>query len=155
MTLSSMHNETPSSVPAASSQPAPFRFRLLSIIYDTLILLAIWIITIVLLVTILQDYVLGAWVQSLLFIESFVFFTYFWTARGQTAGMVAWRLQISCEGQFTIKHAFLRFMGGLLSFLCLGIGFFWIWIDKDRRSWSDIMSSSRIIRQTRSEPQNR
>lgn len=130
-----------------SLQPAQFRFRLLSIIYDTLILLAIWIVTIVLLVTIAQDYVIGAWVQSLLFIESFAFFAYFWIARGQTAGMVAWRLQISSDEPFTIKHAFLRFIGGLLSFLCLGLGFFWIWIDKDRRSWSDLMSSSQIVRQ--------
>lgn len=132
---------------AESLEPARFRFRLLSIIYDTLILLAIWIVTIVLLVTIAQDYVIGAWVQSLLFIESFAFFAYFWIARGQTAGMVAWRLQISSDEPFTIKHAFLRFIGGLLSFLCLGLGFFWIWIDKDRRSWSDLMSSSQIVRQ--------
>ena len=148
-----MTNQSESNVSgelAENLQPAPFRFRLLSMIYDTLILLAIWIVTIVLLVTIAQDYVIGAWVQSLLFIETFAFFSYFWIARGQTAGMVAWRLQISSDEPFTIKHAFLRFIGGLLSFLCLGLGFFWIWIDKDRRSWSDLMSSSQIVRQVKS-----
>ena len=127
-------------------RPAGLAFRLLSILYDGLILIAIWILTIVLLVTILQDAVLGAWVQSLLFIESFVFFVYFWLARGQTAGMVAWHLYIKSEGTFTLRHASLRFVGGLLSFLCLGLGFVWILFDKDRRSWSDILSSSQIVR---------
>ena len=125
---------------------AKFRYRLLSILYDTLIVVSIWVLTIVLLVTILQDAVVGAWVQSLLFIESFMFFSYFWIARGQTAGMVAWKLQIECDGQFTLKHALYRYIGALLGFLCLGLGFFWIWIDHSRRSWSDIFSSSRIVR---------
>jgi len=140
------HQESESPETDQILKPAAFRYRLLSIIYDTLILLGIWILTIVLLVTLIQDYVVGAWVQSLLFIESFVFFTYFWIARGQTAGMVAWRLQIQCEVRFTLRHAFLRFIGGMLGLACVGLGFLWIYIDKDRRSWSDIFSNSQIVR---------
>ena len=120
-------------------------------IYDALIIIAIWIFTIVLLVTVIGDAVVGAWVQSLLFIELFAFFTFFWIRRGQTIGMRAWRLRMESEEPFTLKKALFRFCGALASFATLGLGYFWIWFEKDRRSWSDIVSGSYIVRYRRVE----
>ncbi len=115
-------------------------------LYDAIIVLAIWVFTIVLLVTLTGDAVVGAWLQSLLFVELFAFFAFFWIHKGQTIGMVAWRLRIESVQTFTLRSALFRFCGALVGFLCLGLGYIWIWIDKDRRSWSDIVSNSYIVR---------
>ena len=61
----------------------------MAMVYDALVVLGIWVFTIVLLVTIRGDAVVGAWVQSLLFVELFAFFAFFWIKRGQTIGMLA------------------------------------------------------------------
>ncbi len=125
---------------------APFRYRLAAMLYDTIIVAAIWVFTIVLLVTLTGDSVVGAWVQSLLFIELFVFFAFFWIHKGQTIGMLAWRLRLESEQPFTLRKAFFRFCGAMASFLTLGVGYYWIWIDPLRRSWPDIFSDSYVVR---------
>ena len=129
-----------------SGERAPFRFRLAAMIYDAFIVIAIWVFTIVLLVTVTGNAVLGAWVQSLLFIELFVFFAFFWIHKGQTIGMLAWRLKLESEEPFTLRKAFFRFVGAIASFLTLGVGYYWIWFDPQRRSWPDIFSNSYIVR---------
>ena len=115
-------------------------------VYDTLVVVAIWVTTIVIAVTIADEAVVGAWVQSLLFIEVFVFFAYFWINRGQTIGMLAWRLKLTSTESFTLRHALLRFVGALFSFACFGLGYIWIWFDRDRRSWSDMLSNTSVVR---------
>ena len=115
-------------------------------LYDTLILLGIWILTIVILVRIWNDVVYGAWVQSILFTETLTFFVYFWVWRGQTAGMVAWRLQLRANQPFRLKHALLRFLGGMASIATLGLGFVWQLFDENRRSWPDLLSGTQVIR---------
>ena len=128
------------------AERAPFRYRLAAMLYDAIIVVAIWVFTIVLLVTLTGDAVLGAWVQSLLFIELFVFFAFFWIHKGQTIGMVAWRLRLESEQPFTLRKAFFRFCGAMASFLTLGLGYYWIWFDPQRRSWPDIFSDSYVVR---------
>jgi len=125
---------------------APLRYRLLAILYDTLIILAIWVFTVVALVTLIGDAVLGAWVQTLLFIEMYAFLAFFWCQRGQTIGMLAWHLRIRSDGRFTPTQALGRFIGGLASFATLGLGFIWMWFDRDRMTWSDRLSGSIVVR---------
>lgn len=125
---------------------APLRYRLLAILYDTLIILAIWVFTVVALVTLIGDAVVGAWVQSLLFIEMYAFLVLFWCGRGQTLGMLAWHLRIRSDGRFTPIQALGRFVGGMASFATLGLGFFWMWFDRDHMTWSDRLSRSIVVR---------
>ena len=125
---------------------APRRYRLLAILYDTLIILAIWVFTIVALVTLIGDAVLGAWVQTLLFLEMYAFLAFFWCQRGQTVGMLAWHLRIRSDGPFTPTQALGRFIGGMASFATLGLGFIWMWFDRDRMTWSDRLSGSIVVR---------
>ena len=125
---------------------APLRFRLAAILYDSLVILAIWVFTIVTLVTLIGDAVRGAWVQTLLFIEMYAFLAFFWCLRGQTLGMLAWRLRIRTDGRFTPTQALARFVGGMASFATAGLGFFWMWIDRDGMTWSDRMSGSVVVR---------
>lgn len=125
---------------------APLRYRFAAMLYDTLLVLAIWVTTIVLLVTVTGTAVLGAWVQSLLFLELYAFFAFFWCKRGQTLGMLAWRLRLHADGAFTPGQALRRFVGGIASFATLGLGFFWLWFDPERKTWPDKLSGSRVVR---------
>ncbi|MDE0440696.1 MAG: RDD family protein [Gammaproteobacteria bacterium] len=125
---------------------APLRYRLAAILYDALIILAIWVFTVVALVTLIGDAVLGAWVQTLLFLEMYAFLAFFWCQRGQTIGMLAWHLRIRSDGPFTPTQALGRFVGGMASFATLGLGFVWMWFDRDGMTWSDRLSHSTIVR---------
>ena len=129
-----------------NSQPAGFIVRVMAMIYDALVVLGIWVFTIVILVTIRGDAVIGAWVQSLLFIELFAFFAYFWIKRGQTVGMLAWRLRIVSTEPMSLRRVLLRFIGALLGAACLFLGYIWILFDGERRSWSDLLSGTQVVR---------
>lgn len=132
--------------PANAEPVAALRYRFAAMLYDALIVLAMWIFTIVLLVTLTGDAVLGAWLQSLLFLELYAFFTLSWSHRGQTIGMLAWRLELRSDGRFTPSQALRRFLGGLLSLLALGLGYIWMWFDPNRRTWPDRLSGSTMVR---------
>ena len=126
---------------------AGLRYRLAAMLYDALAVLGIWIATIVVLVTVIGDAVVGAWVQSVLFVESYAYFAFFWCRRGRTPGMLAWRLKIHTSGPFRPAQALRRFVAGLASFLTLGLGFAWMWIDRVKLTWSDRFSGSVVLRE--------
>ena len=129
------------------SNPARFRYRLASTLYDCLILVALWVFTIVILVTATGEAVLGPWIQSLLFVECYSFFSFFWIYRGRTLGMLAWRLKIQSPTQIGHWQALLRFIGGLVSFVPFcGIGLLWA-LRGHRKTWSDIFSGTVIVRE--------
>ena len=138
--------DTPPPAGTAGGTVAPLRFRLAAMLYDALIVLAMWIFTIVLLVTVTGDAVIGAWLQSLLFLEAYAFFTLSWMHRGQTIGMLAWRLELRTDGRFTPAKALRRFVGALLSLFTLGLGHAWMWFDPQRRTWPDRLSDSAVVR---------
>jgi uncharacterized RDD family membrane protein YckC len=116
-------------------------------LYDALLVLALWLFTLFPLVAVSNDFVYGPLVRSLLFLELYGFFAYFWVARGQTLGMLAWRLQVASDygPSLTLTQATLRFMGALASFATLGLGYLWMYLDPERRTWSDRLSSSRVL----------
>ena len=125
---------------------APLRYRLAAMLYDAVTVLGVWVATIVALVTLTGDAVIGAWVQSLLFIETYAYFAFFWCHRGQTLGMLAWRLKLRSDGPFRPTQALIRFAAGLASFATLGLGFVWALFDRDRLTWSDRFSDSIVVR---------
>jgi len=116
-------------------------------LYDAMIVLAIWLLTLFVAVAIHNGAVVGPFVQSVLFIELFAFFAYFWVSRGQTVGMLAWGLRIETDDGPALRpaQALLRFVGALLSFATLGVGYLWMYVDPDRRTWPDMLSKSRVI----------
>lgn len=77
----------------------------------------------------------------------FGFFGWFWTHRGQTLGMTAWRLKIERHdgGRLTWTDALKRFGAACLSWLPVCLGYFWIWIDRDRLAWHDRLSDTRVV----------
>jgi uncharacterized RDD family membrane protein YckC len=127
--------------------PAGLFRRLAAIVYDTLLVAAILISTITLMVVLTNTPVAGRNVLGLLFIESFAFFAYFWIFRGQTLGMLAWRLSIVTGSgyQMTFSQALLRYFGALIGFAALGLGYLWIIIDAEKRAWPDLISDTRVL----------
>jgi uncharacterized RDD family membrane protein YckC len=61
--------------------------------------------------------------------------------------MRAWCLQVVREdgGKFGWRDAALRFFSAMLSWLCLGLGFLWILIDKEKLAWHDRLSRTRVV----------
>ena len=85
--------------------------------------------------------------STLLFLSLFGFFAKFWTHNGQTLGMQVWGLRVqNSDGQaISLWQALLRFLVSICSWLPLGLGFLWQLWDKEKRSWHDIYSESRIV----------
>jgi len=116
-------------------------------IYDALLVLALVMSTIFVIVAFTNASVPGGQVLVLSFLEAFAFFCYFWMFRGQTLGMLAWRLTVrSNDGyRLTFTQAMLRFSAAAISIACAGLGYLWILFDPAQRSWPDMFSDSIIL----------
>lgn len=86
----------------------------------------------------------------LLFYEILVvvsFYCYFWRRTGQTLGMQAWRLRVDNidGGRPSLRQCLLRALVGLPALLLAGLGFWWIWVDRDGRAWHDRASQTKVV----------
>lgn len=130
--------------------------RLLAMVYDTLIVLAIWMLIGGIAVALNQgeaiDSPLGlATLKSLLLITTFLFFGFFWTRSGQTLGMMAWRLRAQSETGYSLSwtQAMIRFFAAMLSIALFGLGY-WITIFSDQKvTWHERWSNSVTVRITK------
>ena len=75
------------------------------------------------------------------------YFLVFWRVSGQTPGMRAWRLRLeTLDGRrLSLGRGLLRLGLALLSWLCLGAGYWWLWLDRERRCWHDRWSGTRVV----------
>ena len=135
--------------------------RLFAIIYDALLLIAIFFavgIPVSILTTFIFNdgnaiteehsfYLINQVIILIsLFSASVGFYVWFWSHGGQTLGMKTWRIKlISDNGQaISQKQAVMRYFSALLSWLVLGLGFLWVLVDTKKRSWHDIYSVSHL-----------
>ena len=113
------------------------------------------------------------WLVQLAVIAAF--FVFFWTTRGQTVGMLAWRLRLQRDngslldwrlslvrlgivgglllpfvvgywliwGHWPDRHARLLAMCGSLAPIVLS--YLWVWIDRERRTWHDRWTGTRVV----------
>ena len=96
--------------------PAGLLRRLGAMVYDILVVVALVMVTLFLLTGLNRfEAVHGPWVNAILFLEIYAFFAFFWVRRGQTLGMLAWRLRVQNSGgvPITLTQATLRFIGAL------------------------------------------
>jgi uncharacterized RDD family membrane protein YckC len=85
--------------------------------------------------------------RALLVIIIVLFFGVFWTRRGQTLGMAAWRLKIEREDGSLLRWSDVlkRLVVATVSLLAVGAGYLWIWIDRDRLAWPDRWTGTRVV----------
>jgi uncharacterized RDD family membrane protein YckC len=157
--------------------------RLGAMLYDGLLVIALLVAITFAFVPFLNDRVLvpeevGALAyvyRALELIAVAAFFVYFWTHRGQTVGMLAWRLRIeeldgtNVRWTTALKRLLIlatlmlpffigdgliwgRWARGSERSIALGLSlapivlsYLWIIVDRDRQSWHDRWSSTRII----------
>jgi uncharacterized RDD family membrane protein YckC len=61
--------------------------------------------------------------------------------------MLAWRLNVVTVTGAPLhpRDALLRFVGALLAFATLGLGYLWYFVDAGRRTWPDLLSRTEIL----------
>lgn len=138
--------------PGHDSHPAPgFLRRLAALIYDLFLLIALLFLATALLLPFTAGEAVSAQKTFIyriyLTVISFSFYGWFWTHGGQTPGLRAWKIKVLTLDQKSIswKQALLRFATAIVSWGFFGLGFFWILIDKNRRSWHDHLSKTALF----------
>lgn len=132
-------------------ESATLRRRLLAMVYELLILLAIWIVAGFPFVGLTQA-LDPAWVKPLfriyLLLITGLYFTWFWRRGGQTLPMKTWRIRlVSAEGgPVSRKQAWLRYGVAVLGILFFGVGLIWALFDSDRRFLHDRVAGTRLVR---------
>lgn len=141
---------------APSPVAAGFWRRLAAVLYDGLLLLALYMFTAAALLPFTQGtaitpqdsagltYVL----RSLLVVVTVFYFGVSWTRSGQTLGMLAWKIRVQrLDGaRLHWRDVLVRFGAALLSWVPAGLGLVWMLIDRDKRAWHDRLSRTRVIR---------
>lgn len=76
----------------------------------------------------------------------FFFYGWFWTHGGQTLGMRAWKVHLVGQQQHDISwlQAGVRFLANIIAWLPFGLGFWWQYLGKDKQSWPDYLSGTRL-----------
>lgn len=138
--------------------------RLMCIFYDSLLLIALLFVVGIIVASlatflfndghaITPDYpwftIYQVIVLLILLLTGFVFFGWFWTHGGQTLGMRTWRVRLvneSGDENVSWRQSALRYIAALLSWLLVGLGFFYCLIDREKRSWHDLISRTRLVR---------
>lgn len=77
----------------------------------------------------------------------YAYFTGFWLSKRQTVGMRAWGLYIEASEHPPLGwlHCTVRFIASIPSWGLLLAGVCWRYLDKERRSWHDRASATRLF----------
>lgn len=78
----------------------------------------------------------------------------FWTWKGTTLGGIVFSLQgVRVDGRpMDFPVAVIRHLASYLSFLALGIGFFWAGWDPERQTWHDKIAGTLVVRVPKGRP---
>ena len=150
------------SAPASTPEKprALIGWRLLALLYDVWPVLAMWLA--VAIPFVLVDVVISGDVRHN--IEPFspmwwllwaccwgvagLYATFSWLRGGQTLGMRPWRLKVTAldGGAPSLATLWHRYALATLSTLAGGLGFWWAWLDRDRLTFHDRYSGTRMVR---------
>jgi uncharacterized RDD family membrane protein YckC len=135
--------------PVLDSRPG-FLHRLTVILYDLLLLIAVLFVATALVLPLNAGKAFTGhqyFFPLYLLIVSFFFYAWFWTHGGQTLGLRAWKIKVLSLDKKPIswKQALLRYAAAFLSWAFFGLGFLWILIDKNKRSWHDHLSKTALF----------
>lgn len=134
--------------------PCGFLRLLLIMLYDSLIVFALLMITGAIALHLPFNgqsagkdpaytfYLLMAW---------FLYLAWCWRHAGMTLGMRAWKVQLINSNASAHDHppswwqCLLRFIGAWLSVVPAGMGYWWMLFDRQRLSWHDRLSKTRLL----------
>lgn len=144
-------------------EPTPKRpatlvgWRLLALTYDFFPVLALWFVTAGVFTLLHGDAVRGGWLGGVEFLALWaiagLYATASWRRGGQTIGMRPWRMRVvdaGSGGNAGWRALWRRYAVGSASLLLAGAGFWWAWIDRDRLTWHDRASGTRMLREQNS-----
>ncbi|APV43518.1 putative membrane protein YckC, RDD family [Dehalogenimonas formicexedens] len=77
-----------------------------------------------------------------------IYFVGFWVWRGQSLGMMVAGIKvIQTDGsQVDIGRAVIRYLGYLISFIPLFLGFIWIALDSHKQGWHDKLAETYVVK---------
>lgn len=128
--------------------------RLTAMLYDSLLLLALVGVTNAIGLGVAYQVSGGSQetlgpitVRLLTFASIAGFFCLFWRKQGQTLGMQAWRIKLVSDngGDVSYARGLLRCCAAILSAACLGMGYWWCLIDKEKRYWHCRLSGTHLV----------
>lgn len=131
-------------------RPAGLLRRLGAMLYDGLLLVAIFMLAGLLALTVTGGEAVPSgsfWFQAYLLLIAMLFLCGFWINGGQTLGLRSWRLRVESAdgGPVDARQALLRFAAAFLALAPAGLGLFWLVIDPERRAWHDRLSGTRVV----------
>lgn len=146
-------NDANTATPSARAK-ALIGWRLLSLLYDFFPILGIWFVVVVAAIllhrgeAIESNTLAGALELVALLAATGIYATASWRRGGQTIGMKPWRVYVTGldGGRAPLGKLWLRYVVGILSLACAGLGFWWAWMDRDGLTWHDRISGTRFIR---------
>jgi uncharacterized RDD family membrane protein YckC len=127
-------------------------WRVLALVYDFFPALALWFVVAVTFTALHGDSIRGGWLGlvefACLYALTGLYATASWRRGGQTIGMKPWHLYVDAAdcGRASLRHLWLRYLVGSVSLLCAGAGFWWALFDRDKLTWHDRISGTRLIR---------
>jgi len=129
---------------------AGIKRRLLSLIYESLLLAAVLLagaLPMVMLSSGWEHTTARAALQVWLLALCAAFYVRQWTGAGQTLPMKTWQMRLVAEDGSLVSHrrALLRYAGALLSTATLGLGFAWALVDRDRQFLHDRLAGTRLV----------
>ncbi|GAB3309533.1 RDD family protein [Haliea atlantica] len=143
--------------PSPTFPPPGLPRRLAALVYDTLLVIPLVGITVALVLLTVAALTGAAeddnlvlqpvWVQLIGALCVIGFYTAFWSKGGQTLGMQAWRIQV-LDGEGNPPHparCVLRCLAALVSLAPAGLGYWWMLVDRERRSWHDRLSGTHLV----------
>ena len=129
--------------------PTGLPLRLGAFLYDGLLIISIWMITLWIWILANQGEAIYGWtVQIVLLAEVFIFYGYCWRNTGQTLGMRAWLNQLVAQkvDRPRLRHISIRLVTIPLSLSLAGLGFIWFYIGDRKQTWHDRLSQTFVVK---------
>ncbi|SOD41215.1 RDD family protein [Nitrosovibrio sp. Nv4] len=125
--------------------------RLLSMLYELLILVAVLFIASFAFHLVFRDtgsiFFRPAFQLYLLLVAG-IYFTWFWTHGGQTLPMQTWKLRVvtAAGERLYLKQALARYLFAVIGIFFFGSGIIWALFDRDGLFLHDRLAGTRIVR---------
>jgi uncharacterized RDD family membrane protein YckC len=141
-------------LPTPKEQAPGLAKRLAALLYDSFLMIALWMVLYWPFYALIENEQLRNFLFNGAFILAvFGYYSRSWRVSGQSLGMQAWRIKlVSTDHQpVSYRQCLIRFMAATGSLVCLA-GYFWMLFDKDKLTWHDRFSGTRLVKVPKNKP---